>query len=290
MNFDFLPNDKTLRDLFQENCQKLNIPLEQRKLISELVIYSLCDGTRTSSELSGIEAYADGSMFVLRLLYFLKCLGAETAYILTFAEGHDARDNYDEIVEGTFKNADIYKQFINTFDIGLKFIGKLGSIQTSQTPNKEFISKLNEVESSSKDNTSFTGHILINYSAKWAYEDTNFKELPNANVIVQYTKGVINEGLWLPDKLHGNSMVYVQNGSLSQNWNDTELVYLIAIALKSYIMRKGYAYSKSYVANEKEVIREKREDELYLLHEKLQDKPKKRSLIFSPFGPEIYDF
>lgn len=290
LELDKLPSKQILARLFQECCSKLNLDDNDKKQINDLVIYNLTDGTRTSTSLKGWEAYADGGLFVLRLIHSLACLGAKSVYVLTFAEGHNIRNNYDDIFKGMFKQASLYKEFGKRFDIKLRFIGNLGRVKTPGTDIKTFLKILNDIELATAKNKAFTAFILINYSTNWAINNKGFKKLPNANVIVKHTKGQINEGLWLPDKLHDNSFVYVQNGSASRNWSDKELVYLITIALRSFVIHKGLQYSKSYSEEEIENIRRKREEELSFIHKQLEDNPKKRVVIFSQFGPEIYEF
>jgi len=273
------PSEKEIKEMFDECCKELGI----KGGIEELVIYELTDGTRTTTDLDGADAYVDGGLFVMRLLHILSMLGAKHAYVLTTGEGHKVRDNFDDIMSALKKSVEIYSEYLNKYPMKIKFVGNLEEL--------DFAESLKMIENlSNKKKGNFTAYILVNYSSDWAYRTNGLEGLPNANVIIKHTKGQINEGLWLPGKLHGNSFVYVQNGSMSKTWTDKQIIWLIALALRSMILHKGRQYSKSYSEKEREEIRKKREIEMTFIHKKLDDNPTKRVIIFSHVGPEVYEF
>ena len=53
---------------------------------------------------------------------------------------------------------------------------------------------------------------------------------------------------------------------------------------------QGMQYASAYQGNEDQVIRHQREDKLYMLKKKFKFRPKKRVVLFSKYGPEIYEF
>ena len=282
-NFDSLPADDVIKKKFEQYCKKLSINMDE---IKNLVIYELTDGTRTSMDAKGWENYFDGGIFILRLFHMLSVLGSKHAYVLTTGSKHQLRDNYHEIVEALKKQVDIYREFSEKQNIKLKFVADFSSLKSKEN----FIKDIKKLEAYTSKNTGLTAHILINYSSDWAHKNRDFKNLPNANIIIKHTKGQVNEGLWLPGKLHNNGFVYAQNASVSRNWSDDQILWLIALSLKSMIAHKGKQYTKSYEEGEAEKIRELRENKLYMVHRKLKWKPNKRVIIFNDFGPEIYEF
>ncbi|MBS3054511.1 MAG: hypothetical protein J4431_03175 [Candidatus Aenigmarchaeota archaeon] len=271
------------RKLFHEACRKLGI---DEKRMSELCVYELTDGTRTSTDLGGWEAYFDGGMFVLRLFHIMSMLGAKNAYVLTTGEGHKKRDNYSDIMQSLEKQVNVYSRYVKEHNVRLKFVANVPILARFT----KFMRMLNKLENESAKNDGMTVYVLINYSADWAYRTGALKKLPNANVIIKHTKGQVNEGLWLPGKLHNNGFVYAQNGSSSRNWTDKQLVYFAALMLKSMIHHQGQQYQKSYKEGEKEYIRDMREKKMVFVHKKLLPKPTKRVVIFSNLGPEVYEF
>ncbi|MEM7813694.1 MAG: hypothetical protein QW548_02215 [Candidatus Aenigmatarchaeota archaeon] len=277
------PSKEDVRWKFEAACRKLDVDPEA---VKELVIYELTDGTRTSTDLEGVEAYLDGSRFVLRLAHMLDALGCSCAYVLTVGEGHKVRDNWQEMLEALSKSVALWKDYVEKHNIRLKFVGNFAGLEGMD----EFKSELAKLEELSKKNSGMVVFVLVNYSADWAYADTRFKQLPNANVIIKHTKGQVNEGLWLPGKLHGNSFVYVQQGSCSSTWTDDQLINFIAMCTRSMVLHKGRQYGKSYEEGEKEAIRQQREVEMSFVHKRLTDKPTKRVVMFSHVGPEIYEF
>lgn len=283
MEIPKLVNKEDAEKIFHEACKKLDI---DQKLINELSVYELTDGSRTSTDLDGWEAYFDGGMFVLRLFHIMSVLGAKNAYVLTTGEGHKKRENYNDIMKGLEKQIEVYSEYVRKHDMRLKFIANVPLLARLS----KFMRALKRLEKESEKNRGLTVFVLINYSSDWAYRTGVLKKLPNANVIIKHTKGQVNEGLWLPGKLHNNGFVYVQNGSASRNWSDKQLVYFTAIALRSMILHRGQQYQKTYEKGEIEYIRKMREQRRVFVHRKLTAKPNKRVVMFSHLGPEIYEF
>ena len=283
MEIPNLMGRKEAKSAFREACKKLRI---DGKRMEELCVYELTDGTRTSTDLAGWEAYFDGGMFVLRLFHIMAMLGAKNAYVLTTGEGHKKRDNYHDIMQSLKKQVDVYSWYVKEHNVRLRFVANVPILARFT----KFMRMLHRLEKESAKNNGLTVYVLINYSADWAYRTGALKKLPNANVIIKHTKGQVNEGLWLPGKLHNNGFVYAQNGSSSRNWTDKELVYFIAIMLRSMLFHQGQQYQKTYKKGEKELIREMREKKMVFVHKKLFPKPTKRVVIFSNVGPEIYEF
>ncbi|MFQ6071154.1 MAG: hypothetical protein ACE5KT_00420 [Methanosarcinales archaeon] len=292
-----VPDEVEIRRLFNDACKKLNIDCSEENM-QNLVIYEMTDGTRTSTNLEGDEAYFDGGLFCLRFIHLVKSLGCKNLYINVIHEGHKYRDNYKDIYEGMKRHVDVYREYTKHHKVRLRFIGKYDvQINPKDVKGYDFRKSLKELEEMTENNKDLTVHFMINYSTRWASEEGKnfFKTLPDANVIIRHAKGYVNGDMWLHGKLNNNSFVYAQNGSSSINWSDRQLIYLIALSLRSMILNKGTHLSKKYKGTEREEIRRKREIELSLIHkylydEKIETKPPKRVIIFSPVGPEIYEF
>jgi hypothetical protein len=257
----------------------------------------MTDGTRTSTELEGSDAYFDGGLFVIRFIHFLKVLGSKNSYINVIHEGHKNRINYMDIYEGMRRHVDMYKKFSVMDNLRLRFIGKydvqINPGETAYDIRKDF----KDLEDATAKNPAHTTHFMINYSTRWAAEEGKefFRTLPAVNVILRHAKGYVNGDMWLYGKLDNNSFVYAQNGSSNVNWSDRQIIMLIAACLRSLMLNKGTHMSKKYQGDEKDIVRQKREIELSFIHRSFHDssteiKFKKRVVIFSSYGPEVYEF
>ncbi len=308
-----LPKDSEIREAFRQVCCNVGVG-GSKKEMEKLVIYDMTDGTRTSTDLKGEDAYFDGGLFCLRLIHFLSVLGAKNVYINVIHEGHKKRVNYEDIYKGMKKHVGVYAEFAKKYNIRLKFLGdytsriepfKLmlrGKINKDSTSKMEasyrfdFRNVLGGLERITSRNTGMTVYFLINYSTKWAERKGTsfFKSLPNVNAVIRHTKGYINGDMWIFDKFNNHTMVYAQNGSSSINWSDRQLLYLIATSLRSVKLNEGFHLSKKYEGNENEIIREKRELGLEMVDKDLtspdEEKFPKRLIIFGPYGPEVYRF
>jgi len=275
------------KKIFNECCKKIGI--DSRDRIKDLVIYELTDGTRTSTNLKGWGAYFEGGMFVLRLTHILNHLGCKNFYVLTTGAGHRRRDNYEDILRAVKKVIfDVFRIYSIKNNIKLKFVGDIENISSEEF--RDFSESLKLIERETSQNKGLVVHILIDYSFDWAIKSPEYKKLPGANVIVKHTKGQVNDGLWLPWKLQNNSFVYVQNASMSCNWSDRDIIWLVCISLRSMLLHEGLQYVKSYTEAEAEEIKLLREEKLSMIHKRLEQEISKRVIIFSPIGPEIYEF
>ncbi len=289
-----LPEDKEIEAIFKDCCEKLGIE-SSRKNMEELVIYDMTDGTRTSTELEGSDAYFDGGLFVMRFVHFLKVLGAKNSYMNVIHEGHKQRVNYKDIYEGMKRHVEAYREYARENNVRLRFVGNYEASIAPKGIEYDLRKDLKALEELTLKNSEHTVHFLINYSTKWAAEEGKefFKKLPDANVILRHAKGYVNGDMWLYGKLDSNSFVYAQNGSSNINWSDRQIIMLIALCLRSMLLNKGTHLSKKYEGDEKDILRKKREVELSLIHKSFYEKEakmKKRAVIFSSFGPEIYEF
>ncbi|HIH45321.1 MAG TPA: hypothetical protein HA257_09725 [Candidatus Methanoperedenaceae archaeon] len=291
-----LPEDKDIRAIFEDCCRKLGIEGSMKDM-GELVIYDMTDGTRTSTTFQGSEAYVDGGLFVMRFIHFLKVLGAKNSYINVIHEGHKDRVNYKDIFEGMRRHVELYREFAGKDRIRLRFVGKYDTSISPGGSDYDLRKDLRSLEEASAMNAEHTAHFMINYSTRWASEEGKefFRTLPPANVILRHAKGYVNGDMWLYGKLDNNSFVYAQNGSSNVNWSDRQIIMLIAVCLRSLLLNRGTHLSKKYEGNEQDVVRQKREVELSFVHESFFDaskekKMRKRAVIFSSYGPEIYEF
>ena len=291
-----LPPDEKIRALFDECCEKLEID-GSRENMEELVIYDMTDGTRTSTELEGPDAYFDGGLFVMRFVHFLKVLGSKDSYINVIHEGHKNRVNYDDIYEGMRRHVGMYRKFSEMDRVRLRFVGKYDTSISPKDTSYDLRKDLKDLEDATAKNPGLTVHFMINYSTRWAAEEGKdfFKTLPEVNVILRHAKGYVNGDMWLYGKLDSNSFVYAQNGSSSINWSDRQIIMLIALCLRSMLLNRGTHLSKKYEGDEKDIVRQKREIELSFIHRNFHDqsteeKFQKRVVIFSSYGLEVYEF
>jgi hypothetical protein len=282
-----LPGKEEIQEMYSKSCEKLGI-LDIKDNIKDLVIYELTDGTRTSLDTHDWKAYVDGGFFIMKLVHSLNSLGCKNFYVLTTGRNHRARDNYKEIIYALTNEVDVYRKFSMDNNIRMKFIGDIENLQYNGSD--KFRSALQALEEETSKNTGLTMWVLIDYSSDWAHGRDDFKSLPPANVILKHTKGQVNEGLWLPGKLHGNSFVYAQNASVGSKWSYRDIVHLISISLRSMNFHKGRQYSKSYSPEEIEEIKKRREESLEMVHKQLESPFSKRVVMFSHVGPEIYEF
>lgn len=303
-SFDFIShtNEKEATKFFRMLCQRLNIDGSEKNM-KNLVIYEMIDGMRTSAELSGIEAYIEGGLFSVRLIRFLKFLGAKACYINVTEEKHKQRSNYPEILEALRQLYPFYEEFVKHYKVKCKFLGR---IEESLDDTSLFMKELRVLEEDTASNAGFTACFLINYSLEWSLQNMDlFEELPDINVVIRHTKFQVPTGMLLPpSKSDNTSLVYVQQGAPSRTWSDHQILCLIALALRSMLLNYGTQYTKTYSAKEREEIRTKREIEAVLVHKQLLEETiklspspiaekvyrNKRVILGTPFGPEIYEF
>lgn len=258
-------------------------------LAEDVVPYVLTDGTRTSTALTGVPAYLDGARFVLRLAELHQQLGGRTLYALTTGRKHRVRDNYDQIFAAIRASVPLLRETAERTGMRLRFYGDYARSPSAEA--ERFTEEAARLERDTRDNPGLELIILVDYAADHAAADPGWRALPQANVILKHTKGQINEGLWLPDKLWENSFVYAQNGSMSSTWSDNDLACLLASLCRSYQNHVGLQYGKACAAiGEKEAVRRAREVELSFVHRRLFERWSKRVVLFSAVGPEIYEF
>lgn len=292
-------------DTFEKATKFLEVENPYEK-IKGLVIHELTDGMRTSTNLEGSDAYFDGGIFALRLIHILKTLGSPYCYINVIESKHKQRVNYISIFKALKRLYPVFEDYAMNYNIKLKFVGDLDSKLEPKGFSGNFAKELKDLENKTSRNTGFTSYFFINYSLNWAMKnDEFFKDMPDANIIIRHTKLQWPIGMLLPpSKSDYASIVYIQQGSSSKRWSDGQLICLTAISLRSFVTNYGTQYSKKYGIGENDLIRQTREDTLYLKREELLNisgQPPfgiitgfppntKRAIIASPFGPEIYEF
>lgn len=291
-----LPKKEEIFQVFDRATKELDI-YEKKDCIKDLVMYEMTDGTRTSTDLEGWRSYFDGGLFIIRFIEILRILGGKNLYVNVIHEGHKFRSNYPEIYRGMLELVPVYREYSEKNNVKWKFVGDYttelepGELKGAQ----DFRKYLKDLEEKTKNNTDLAVFFMINYSTKWASEEgrTLLQSLPEANVIIRHCKGYVNGDMWLYGKLDNNSFVYAQNGSSGMNWSDRQLVYLISLSLRSMILNEGTHLLKKYKHGERDEIKKKREIELSFIHKSLYKNEKKfpkRVIIFSPLGPEVYEF
>lgn len=284
-------SDKEVWNLFKEAVKNLNFSFSEDDL-EELCVYDMTDGTRTSTELKGSAAYVDGGLFALRFTNTLRVLGARNVYLNVIHREHRKRANYKDIYEAMIKLVDVYLNYANKYNARLKFLGNLEERIDDKSAKFNLGDVLKGLEKRTECNTGITMYILVNFSTKWlSKHEEIFENLPEINAVVRHTKGYINGDMQIFGKMDNHSFIYAQNGSSSTNWSDRQIVYLATICLKSYLLNRGTHLTKIYTNGEDKDVRMEREIKLSLIHKDFfKSKFKKRVIIFSPVGPEIYEF
>ncbi|ODS42811.1 MAG: hypothetical protein MSIBF_05925 [Candidatus Altiarchaeales archaeon IMC4] len=288
-----LPDEDKSRGFFREACENLGIDASPEN-VAELVIYEMTDGTRTSTDLTGDDAYFDGGMFILRFIHILKALGGRNLYVNVIHEGHKNRTNYAEIYRGMLRHVEVYGKYAAANNVRLRFVGDYGQAISPDGSENDIRQSLQKLEKLTEKNDALTVHFMVNYSTRWAagIGKDAFAKLPDVNMILRHAKGYVNGDMWLFGKLDSNSFMYVQNGSSSVNFSDRQIAYMIAVALRSMLVNRGTHLSKKYLPGENDEVKQKREVELSMVHRSFHqgEKPKKRAVIFSSYGPEVYEF
>ena len=281
----------------------------------QTVIYEMTDGMRTSTAQKGEDSYFDGGIFCLRFINMLRVLGMPSCYINVIEEKHKKRENYEHIFKGLKKLYSVYREYAIENKIRLRFLGDLEENLEPAGREGNFAKELQELEKETQKKKQFCATFLVNYSLDWAMKHAAiFKGLPNIDVTVRHTKLQFPTGMMLPPfKSDFSSLMYVQQGSAGSTWSDSQILTLIALAVRSKILNSGTQYLKLYNSGEKELIRKEREEDLYLVQRRLfnekqlQDKridkikqenlpffkyptQTKRAILAGTSGPEIYEF
>ncbi|MFH0986861.1 MAG: hypothetical protein V1911_02305 [Candidatus Micrarchaeota archaeon] len=292
MNINLSGREETIK-MFDEVCKKIDIK-PTKEDIENLVVYEMTDGTRTSFDFKndGWKGYYEGGIFCLRFMHMLKHLGGKNIYFNVIHERHKQRVNYEDIYRGLMSLVEPYSEYLKNNDIKIKFVG---DYKESIAPNKaenDLRLGLKKVEEMTKNNNEFNAYVMLNYSALQLAREGGelWNAAPPCTVILRHCKGYVNGDMWLPGKLDNHTFVYAQNGTISMNWTDKQILYLIGLSLRSYILNKGGHYSKIYGEGENERIKRQREQELYMEHKKLEETVNKRVVLFGVVGPEVYEF
>jgi hypothetical protein len=299
MNIE-LPSKGNVIKAFEAACQSLGIERIDEGM-KDLVIYEMTDGMRTSTLLEGGNAYFDGGVFCLRFIHMLRILGMNSCYVNVIEKKHTRRDNYANIFDGLKKLFPIYAEYAKVNNIKLVFLGDLDGSLEPKGYQGNFSEDLKRLESETEKNNGFTAYFLINYSLDWAMKnESRFAAMPMLDVTVRHTKFQFPTGMMLPSsKSDFCSLIYVQQGSAGTTWSDNQIVQLIAVSLRSKLLNNGTQYLKSYKDGERDKIRSKRENELFMIHRTLAANETggvgsihntKRAILAGPEGPEIYEF
>lgn len=304
-NGDLLDVDiNSTKQTFETICDAMGVkPTSQ--MLENLVIYDMTDGMRTSTQLDGVSSYYDGGMFALRLINFLKILGAKACYVNVIEEKHRFRENYSDIFQALNRLVGLYRGYARKENVRCRFMGKIDkSLKPGDIDLANFDMHLRKLEDETSGNDAFTALFLINYSLDWAMENLQrFEGIPGANIIVRHTKLQLPTGMLLPpDKSDYSTVVFAQQGSSSLNWSDFQILCLIAASMTAMAKNSGTQYSKVYSDKEKAQLRNRREAECYMSHIDIRhlDRDRddrgnegpslKRVITTSPEGPLIYEF
>ena len=297
MNDENLALRSDWRASFEWIAEQLRLK-RTRDLLSRLVIYEMTDGMRTSTAMTGAEAYVDGGLFVLRLIQHLAGLGSRAIYVNVIEQRHRQRENYQDIYQGLARLVPMYDDLASRIPVRYRFVGQIDETLAPVRTDIHLWDDLRELQSKTRDREGLAAYFLINYSLDWAYGQPRlFAGLPAINVIVRHAKLQVPTGMQLPPAISDlSSLVYAQQGSSSKNWTDFQLLCLIGIAARSAQVNEGTQYLKTYSREERDSIRTLREEDAFMKSLKLVRNTlgpaggRKRAIIASPFGPEVYEF
>jgi len=251
--------------------------------LKELSPYLILDGHRTGiqdHEEHPARGYIEGAKFSLRFArIFQEMGGKETTFLIHTLRNYSTMDRMHSIFDAV---GDIGRRFIKKArlaDIKLRYYGE--NVRTTYA----LAEIINQAELATQDCQSFNLNFLTNYSEEWANANYDqISDLPNISIIGRFTKGHYS-GAGIPGHADKSNFVYIQQASVSENWSDEEIIVLILTLLKGHLALKGYVGGKSYGKEERMLIRQRRELELFEENIRLSTHPSKRITSFSPMGP-----
>jgi hypothetical protein len=252
------------------------------------VPYLYLDGHRSSNlGDSDLERYRSGYKFFQRFAKILKKLGFKSMVTMV----HTSRNcNVKGRIESI--HSAIQQNFISLKeqkDSNYKLYGDIDLYK--QTGKGDFYNFIKGIEYNSKENNSFTNHILINYSENWALNNLDkLNSIPPISTAIRFTKGFISGG-WIPQKMQETTFIYSQIPSISEYWSDEAITLLIVIAVKNWSHMTSYIGKKEYERGEKELIHNSRDVELKLCQHKLNinNSMQNRIVVFGVDGPILYE-
>jgi len=263
--------------------EQIGIQPEDLQYIGELSPYLILDGHRTGVKnqlLDTSHGYVEGAKFSMRFAkIFQKIGGKQVTFLIHTLRNYATMDRMNSIFSAV---EDIGKKFIfhaEESGIKLRYYGK--DVRTSY-----FLADLiNQAEIHTRDCQDFSLNFLTNYSEEWANQNIQeLDDLPNINVIGRFTKGHYS-GAGIPGHADRSNFMYIQQASVSENWTDQEIIVLILSLLKAHLALKGYVGGKQYLEEERELIRQNREENLFEDVIKMTSHPHKRLTSFTPHGP-----
>ncbi|MHA2168653.1 MAG: hypothetical protein ACXAB7_01945, partial [Candidatus Kariarchaeaceae archaeon] len=245
--------------------------------------YLILDGHRTGiadSDRNPARGYIEGAIFSLRFAQVLKDFGGTKAtFLIHTLRNYKTMDRMHAIFDAV---ENVGKQFIETAyrsGIHLRYFG-------DDVHSGYALSKLvNTAEQMTKDRNEFELNYLTNYSEVWAMENVSkIQDVPEISVIGRFTKGHYS-GANIPGHTNQANFIYIQQASISENWSDEDLIFLALSLLKSHLSLKGFVGGKSYTDDEKEQIREARENLMWEEKYTINEYVTKRIISYNPKGP-----
>lgn len=214
-----------------------------KKFPDSFIPYLYLDGHRSSNVAdTDIEKYKNGLKFFLRFGELLKELGFKEMVTMVHTARNCCIKNRIEAIQSAIQEG---MNFSDKYNYESKFIlyGDIEAYKNSGFYN--FYNFLKEVENTKK-NTSFTHHILINYSEDWAINNLEkIKLMPEISSVIRFTKGYVSGG-WIPYKMQESIFIYSQIPSVSDFWSDEAIKSLISISIENWSVMKQFIGKKSY--------------------------------------------
>ncbi len=280
----------------KDDILKLQAPLDKigistsqlYQLTPKIVPYLILDGHRTGVEKTGVHGYKEGALFSLRLARQLKLLGyRKVAFLIHTKRNRKTPERMKAIFQAIKEIFDDFIELANQYDIRLIYHGE--GIYTTYELRTEIL----KAEWETQHNAGIEVHYITNYSEEWAIKNPErLFHIPEINVAARFTKGHLS-GAYIPSRMQKSAFIYVQNASVSSRWTNVQMQTLGLIIARAYLDNQGYIGSKIYKESERDVIRRKREEELFqeniVAFEDPTARPKK-AIIFNPLGPVSFIF
>lgn len=277
-------------DIWSDMLQKeeeIKITVEDaQESVKDLVLYDILDGGRTTlTSKTFVKPEDDTPLFSIQLIHTLKALGAKSCVLMVHTSYN--RERGDEDLKRVHKiirsGAELITQYCIDNDVSIKCIG--------MKEDYELIDVLKDSEYNTR-NGSFNAYFLFDYEEEWISTELGrnvINLMPDINVYIRHTKFQPSGG-WIPGKMRKAAFLYSQNGTLYSNWENDEIVNLVAMALLTKKFNEKEMLSKTYSdLNEIKQRYVKRELDLSTKIIRFRDNAKKMYILGSPVGPyQIY--
>ncbi|MEF8849108.1 MAG: hypothetical protein V5A68_08275 [Candidatus Thermoplasmatota archaeon] len=278
--------------IFQKtsNLEKINHK-KVKKELQKLVIYDALDGTRSTltKTFKKTNPGIEGGLFAIKLIHIFNSLKGKSCIIMVHTSYNRLRGKkeFRKILKNIKTGGKIIERFAEKKDIACHCL-----YINNKYEQKKLLDRINK-KTRKKTKNCLPIYFLFDYNEKWISTNKGRKiieKLPDIDVHIRHTKLQFSGG-WIPGKMSRSVFLYSQNGAKLSNWNNKELITLIALALLAKILNKGEALLKKY-KNQQEIKKRHQQREIKLFNQKvkLRQKPKKLCIFGSPKGIYQYYF